>query len=114
MAISRIADLPDPIASAKADWLTNTTWMGFTPSSDAPDAFPKCQSTVNRQVNNGLVIEYVTRDFPAPNPGHQTDPEYLTEKQAHSALAGRLVGVHRLRPTARNLRTSLADKDYGR
>ena len=103
MIIASIADLTDPITTAKVDWLPGTTWMGFTPASDAPNAFAKCQSTINRQIHNGLVIEYITLNFPTPNPGHETDPECVDEKHVHSACAGCLVGVHRLRPTARNL-----------
>jgi 5-methylcytosine-specific restriction enzyme A len=86
--------------------------MGFTPPSDAPDAFEKGQSTINRQIGNGLVIEYITLTFPDPNPGHETDPEYLAEKHAHAVAAGCLVGVHRLRPSARKLRTMLGDGEY--
>ena len=112
MTISKIGDLTDPITAAKVDWLPGTTWMGFTPASDAPDAFAKCQSTINRQIDNGLIIEYITLNFPTPNPSYETDPEYLVEKQAHSACAGCLVGVHRLRPTARNLRTILGVQEY--
>src|ERR1700741_1527845 len=105
MPVSRISGLTDTITAAKADWLPGTSWMGFTPPSDRPDAFARCQSTINRQIGKGLVIEYITLIFPDPNPGHETDPEYLAEKQAHSDSAGRLVGVHRLRPSARRLRT---------
>jgi len=112
MAISKIADLSDPITAAKVDWLPGTTWMGFTPPSDAPGAFAKCQSTINRQIHNGLVIEYITLNFPTPNLGHEIDPQYLAEKEAHSVCAGCLVGVHRLRPSARNLRAILGDQDY--
>ena len=112
MPISSIADLTDPITTAKVDWLPGTTWMGFTPASDAPNAFAQCQSTINRQIHNGLVIEYITLSFPTPNPGHETDPEYLAEQQAHSTCAGCLVGVHRLRPTARNLRTIIGYQEY--
>jgi 5-methylcytosine-specific restriction protein A len=114
MAFSRIADLPYPVMAAKADWLVASSWIGFTPSSDASDAAARCQSTINRQIKNGFVIEYITRDFGKPNPGHESDPKYLAEKKAHSVSAGRLVAVHRLRPTARSLRAIVGAQDYER
>jgi 5-methylcytosine-specific restriction protein A len=114
MPVSRISDLADPITTAKVDWLPATSWMGFTPPSDAPGAFAKCQSTINRQIGKGLVIEYITLTFPDPNPGHETDPDYLAEKEVHHAAAGRLVSVHRLRPSARSLRTIIGDGEYER
>jgi 5-methylcytosine-specific restriction protein A len=112
MPVSRISGLTDTITAAKVDWLPGTSWMGFTPPSEAPNAFAQCQSTINRQIGKGLVIEYITLTFPDPNPGHETDPEYLAEKETHAAAAGRLVGVHRLRPSARRLRTILGDVEY--
>jgi 5-methylcytosine-specific restriction protein A len=114
MAIRRIADLPDPVAAAKADWLVASSWIGFTPASDASDAFARCQSTINSQINNGFVIEYITLRFGNPNPGYEANAEYLAEKEQHSLVAGRLVAVHRLRPSARSLRSILGDKDYER
>jgi 5-methylcytosine-specific restriction enzyme A len=112
MSVSRIADLPEPVMAAKVDWLPGTTWMGFTPLSDGPGGFAQCQSTINRQIHNGYVIEYITLNFPLPNLGHEIDPEYLAEKAAHADCAGRLVGVHRLRSTARNLHTILGDQEF--
>lgn len=114
MSISQIADLPAPVAAAKADWLVATTWIGFTPASDAPDATSRCAATISRQFGTGYIIEYITRNFGKPNPGFEADPAYLENKKAHGASAGRLVAIHRLRPSARPLKTIMGDADYER
>src|SRR5271165_1954646 len=114
MAVSRIADLPFPVTAAKADWLVASHWIGFTPASDASDAPARCQATIAGQFGGGYVVEYITRNFGTPNAGFEDDPGYLSEREAHATLAGRLVAVHRLRPTARPLRTLLGETDFGR
>jgi 5-methylcytosine-specific restriction protein A len=114
MAPLRIADLPAPVTAVKAEWTSSSTWIGFTPRSDGPNAVAQCQSTINRQLSNGFVIEYITLKSEVPNPGHETDPEYLAAKEEHSRSAGLLVAVHRLRPTARDLRTIVGSADYER
>jgi hypothetical protein len=40
MAFSRIADLPDPVMAAKADWLVASSRMGFTPLFKDRSAVP--------------------------------------------------------------------------
>ena len=112
MPISRIADLPAPVTAAKSDWLIADHWIGFTPLSDAPDAVPKCQNTITKQAANGYVVEYITAAFGKPNPGYETRPQYHAEREAHSIVAGRLVAVHRLRPTSRSLRTIIGDAEF--
>jgi hypothetical protein len=112
MSVSSVGDLAAPVTAAKADWLVATHWIGFTPSSDGPGALPQCQATVAAQAANGYVLEYITQKFGMPNAGHETDPQYLTERAAHAEFAGRLVAVHRLRPTARPLRAVLGDADF--
>lgn len=112
MPISRIADLPAPVTAAKADWLLADHWIGFTPLSDGPDAVPKCQNTITQQAANGYVIEYITAAFGKPNPGFETRPQYHLEREAHAKIAGRLVAVHRLKPTARSLRTIIGDAEF--
>ena len=114
MPVSRIADLSAPVNAAKADWLVASHWIGFTPTSDAADAVPRCQSTIASQFAGGYVIEYITRNFGTPNSGFEADPGYLAERAAHAAVAGKLVAVHRLRPTARPLRAILGDSDFDR
>ena len=114
MPVSRIADLPLPVMAAKADWLVASHWIGFTPASDAPEAPSRCQATIHGQFAGGYVVEYITRTFGSPNAGFESDPAYLSERAAHAAVAGRLVAVHRLRPTSRPLRTILGDGDYER
>ena len=107
-----IADLPDPVTAAKADWLVASHWIGFTPASNDPGAMAQCQSTIAAQVAGGYVLEYITHTFGTPNAGFETSPDYLSERQTHDEVAGRLVAVHRLRPTARPLRAILGDDDF--
>jgi len=52
-------DLPRRITSTKADWLPGTTWLGFTPTGTGSDAEAKCESTVYKQIADGLVLERV-------------------------------------------------------
>lgn len=114
MAVSRIADLPAPVTAAKADWLVASDWIGFTPVGDNPDAAGRCQATIAAQAANGYVIEYITRHFGKPKPGYLTDPRYLEERDAHAAVAGRLVAVHRLHVSSLPLRTIIGEDDYNR
>lgn len=110
----QIRDLPAPVTASKADWLAGTTWLGFTPTEGDLTARNKCQSTIQRQFGNGYVIEYITQQFSEPNPGFETDPTYLAEREAHRALAGRLIAVHKLRTTARSLETILGAEHFKR
>jgi 5-methylcytosine-specific restriction protein A len=112
MSVSRIAHLPAPVTAAKADWLVASHWIGFTPASDAPGADGRCQAVIAKQFGNGYVLEYITRAIETPNPGFEADPEYLSQRAAHAEVAGRLVAIHRLRPTARPLRAILGDADF--
>lgn len=109
-----VSDLPDPINAMKADWLVATTWIGFTPQGKGGDALQKCQSTINNQTGAGYVIEYITKNIGKPNAGFEHDAEHLEERKLHTANAGRLVAVHRLRPSSRNLREILGDDSYER
>lgn len=112
VAVSRIADLPFPVTAAKADWLVASHWIGFTPMSGAPDAASKYQAEVAAQFGNGYVLEHIIGTFGTPNAGFESDPSYVAEKAAHADIAGRLVAVHRLRPTARSLKAVLGDADF--
>jgi 5-methylcytosine-specific restriction protein A len=114
MTISRISDLPALVTAAKADWLVASHWIGFTPASDATEAPSRCQATIAAQFGGGYVVEYITRNFGTPNAGFEADPSYLAERAEHAEVAGRLVAVHRLRPTARPLRAILGDADFER
>jgi len=69
----QIRDLPAPVTASKADWLAGTTWLGFTPTEGDLTARNKCQSTIQRQLGGGYVIEYVTEQFSEPNPGFEKD-----------------------------------------
>jgi 5-methylcytosine-specific restriction protein A len=110
----RVSDLPDPVNAMKADWLVATSWIGFTPQGKGDDAAQKCQSAINRQSGSGYVVEYITKSIDKPNPGFEDDPGHLEERKLHAANAGRLVAVHRLRPSSRNLREILGDEGYER
>jgi 5-methylcytosine-specific restriction enzyme A len=108
----QIKDLPAPVTAAKADWLPGTHWLGFTPTDASGNARERCRATINSQINGGYVIEYVTRKFDDPNPGFELDPRYLAEKTAHSEVAGKLLAVHRLRPSSRPLQAILGDQEF--
>jgi 5-methylcytosine-specific restriction protein A len=108
----RIRDLTDPVTAAKADWLPGTTWIGFTPSSSEPHAASQCEATIYRQMKDGYVLEYVTHSIEHPNRGFEGDPEYLHVANEHPKLAGRLIAVHRLRPTMRPSPEILGHKEF--
>lgn len=108
----RIRDLSRPVVAAKSDYLGATTWIGFTPSGTGHDAVEKCRSTIARQAAGGYVLEYITQNFGVPNPGAEHDPHFLKDKADHAKVAGRLVAVHRLRPTARSLREIVGEKEF--
>lgn len=108
----KIKDLPAPVTASKADWLAGTTWIGFTPTDDTLTSRNMCQSTIQRQFDNGYVVEYITEQFSQPNPGFERDPAYLQEREVHKELAGRLIAVHRLRTTARALEDIIGVQDY--
>jgi 5-methylcytosine-specific restriction protein A len=114
MADLRISDLPAPVMAAKADWLVASTWIGFTPVSEKGDAPEKCAATINRQARDGYVLEYITLQFGKPNSGFEADLTYQEERAAHRKSAGRLVAVHRLRPSARPLRAIMGDAGFER
>ena len=108
----RILNLPAPVTAAKADRLAATTWIGFTPTADSSNSVAQCQATINRQMAGGYVVEYITRSIQQPNPGHELDSEYLEDMEAHAPNAGRLVAVHRLRPSARPLPDIIGKTEY--
>lgn len=110
----QVRDLPAPVTASKADWLAGTTWLGFTPADSGLTARNQCQSTIQRQFGSGYVIEYITEQFSEPNPGFENDLAYIAEREAHRALAGRLIAVHKLRTTARSLETILGAEEFKR
>jgi 5-methylcytosine-specific restriction protein A len=112
--IAKIADLPSPVTAAKADWGVASTWIGFTPVGDGPNATAQCQSTILSQAAGGYILEYVTQSFPTPNKQYLTDPTYLKDRAEHASVAGRLIAVHRLRHSARPLKEIVGDADYER
>src|SRR4051812_38023762 len=112
--VLKIKDLAAPVTASKADWLTSTDCMSFTPFEGGLQAHNQCQSTINRQFGNGYVLEYITEQFSEPNPGFETDPNYLAEREAHRDVAGRLIAVHRLRATTKPLAAFVGPKKYER
>ena len=110
----KVRDLPAPINAAKADWLAGTTWIGFTPTSGDGSARSGCQSTIVKQFGKGYVIEYITEQFSQPNAGFEKDPDYLAEREAHAEQAGRLIAVHKLRPSSRSLEAIVGQEAFRR
>jgi len=108
----QVGDLRAPVTAAKADWLPGTNWLGFTPVDGSVIARERCRATINRQINNGYVIEYVTRKFDTPNPGFEADPRYIEERASHSKVAGKFLAIHRLRASPRPLREILGDDEF--
>ena len=86
--------------------------MGFTPRNGSPHSRAQCQSTINRQINNGYVLEYITETAPIPNPGYENDPLYLEEIKHHSINKGRLVAVHRLMYSSQSLVDILGEAEF--
>lgn len=110
----RIADLPDPVTASKADWLSGSTWLGFTPKSGSAKGRAQCQSTIQGQISGGYVLEYITKKFDAPNPGFDSGPEYAEERRRHAEQAGRFIAVHRLQVSSLPLETILGEADFSR
>ena len=108
----KISDLPAPVKASKADWLPGTTWLGFTPTNGDLVSRNKCQSTIQRQFGGGYVIEYVTESFEKPNDGFEDDPRYIADREAHKERAGRLIAVHKLRTTSRELETIIGTDEF--
>jgi 5-methylcytosine-specific restriction protein A len=69
---------------------------------------------VARQARNGYVVEYISRTIEKPNPGFENDPVYLQDLEERAPLAGRLIAVHRLRPSARALREIIGSTSFER
>jgi 5-methylcytosine-specific restriction protein A len=65
-------------------------------------------------MGRGYVIEYITKTIEKPNDGFADHPDYLRDKALHAENAGRLIAVHRLRPSMRPLRTILGDEAFER
>jgi 5-methylcytosine-specific restriction enzyme A len=86
--------------------------MGFTPRDASGTARERCRATIHSQMKGGYVIEYVTQKFENPNPGFESDPRYLAEKSKHREVAGKLVAVHRLRPSSRPLQAILGNEAF--
>jgi 5-methylcytosine-specific restriction enzyme A len=109
-----IRDLPLPVMAAKADWLVSDHWLGFTPTDGSGEAQERCRSTITKQFRGGYVLEYITLKFGEPNSDFLDDPLYRTDRDSHRKVAGRLVAIHRLRPSSRPLRTILGDAEFNR
>ncbi len=110
----QVQDLSKPVVASKADWLMGTTWLGFTPSNGSGYSRQQCQSTIQRQFSGGYVIEYITEAFSEPNPGYETDPVYLAEREQHQGIKGCFLSIHKLRFTSRPLEEIIGNEDYER
>lgn len=109
-----IADLPDKVTAAKADWIAASTWLGFTPSEGTTASRAQCEGTIQRQLAAGFVLEYITETAEQPNPGFANDPRYLEEKAQHRLNRGRFLAVHRLRHSCRSLNQILGNEEFTR
>lgn len=114
MTVSRISGLPSPVTAAKTNWRAASDCIGFSPHSDAPEAPSQREATVNRQIGNGYVLEYITLAFGKPNRGFERDPTYLEEVADHAPMAGRLVAIHRLWQTSRSLLSIVGEDEFKR
>ena len=108
----RIADLSAPVTSSKADWIAASTWLGFTPATGSTTSRAQCESTIQRQLANGYVLEYITETAEQPNPGFADDPEFLEEREQHRLNKGRFLALHRLRHSCRPLEQILGGENF--
>lgn len=95
----KIRDLPNPVTASKADWLSGSIYLGFTPVDGSIGAKAKCESTIQRQFGSGYVIEYVTEKFGEPNQGFNVD----SDRDIHAEHAGKFIAVHKIRHSSRPL-----------
>lgn len=109
-----IRELPDPVTASKADWLPGTTWLGFTPQGQGPNAAAQCAGAVQRQFGRGYVLERITQSFGEPNKGFEDDPGIVRDRERHAELKDSLVAVHRLRHSMRPLREIIGDAEFNR
>ena len=63
-------------------------------------------------MGNGYVIEYATLKYGDPTPGFESSPKYIQGQAAHRELAGKLIAVHKLRPSPRPLQEILGEFEY--
>lgn len=110
----KISDLLQPVRAAKSNWSPSERSIEFTPADGSLNARNKCQSTVIRQADVGYIVEYISHAIEVPNQGCENSPEYLQELREHKQLSDRLVAVHRLRPSARLLRSIIGDVAFER
>jgi 5-methylcytosine-specific restriction protein A len=110
----RIGDLPNQVTASKADWIASTTWLGFTPTNGSTASRAQCESTIQRQMGDGYVLEYITETAEQPNASFADDPLYLEEREQHTIHRGRFLAVHRLRHSCRPLEQLLGREDFSR
>jgi 5-methylcytosine-specific restriction protein A len=108
----RISDLPLPVKAIKSNWMPATRSLDFTPPNDSGDSLEKRKTTISHQFHGGLVVEYIAKNLDSPNEGFENDPDYLNDLGARGNLGGRLVAVHRLRPSARKLWQIIGKEQY--
>ena len=108
----KVRDLERPVKVAKVDWLPGTTWLGFSPQGNGSEARQKCESSINRQIGGGLVLEKVTKGFGAPNRAFRDDPRIAEERELHRQLSDRLTAIHQVISVHRYLRDFVGDKEF--
>ena len=110
----KISDLSLPVTASKADWISASTWLGFTPRGAGGASRAQCQSTIQRQMSGGYVLEYITETAEKPNPGFENDARYLEEQAQHRENRGRFLAIHRLRHSSRPLEVILGQTEFSR
>lgn len=109
-----ISDLSQPVVASKADWISASTWLGFTPTNGTTESRAKCQTTIQRQMVRGYILEYITETAAKPNSGFEKDSRYLEEQVQHQQNRGRFLAVHKLRHTSRSLNQILGEEEFSR
>lgn len=109
----RIGDLPRPIVAAKSNWDVADVSLDFTPRSASLQSREALRSSVARQAQGGLIIEYISKSLQEdPNPGFESDPDYLAMLKRREKITGKLIAVHRIRASARPLSDVIGKDTY--
>ena len=108
----RIGDLRLPVTATKADWLPNDIWLGFSPQGKGPDAKAKCEATIQKQFDDGFILERITDTFGDPNTEYENDPMIDKERERHRGFADSLVAVHRIFYTSQPLANFIGKDEY--
>ena len=71
----KIGDLPKRVRGVKGHWnpafperreKPYDGWVGFTPTKDHPEARSSLRGTIDQQMGDGYILEYVSIALPPP------------------------------------------------